>query len=518
MTEGGDIFVKNFEIPRASYHLMLPVIESFQNSQRILFGEDGVILTRFFWVFEGADLTGAYFVKRELRQLVAAILEAIRKNPEVIEKIHTETYALNDEYFQTAKDILKEDVSALDDVALAEHLENLFSIQLRSHQHSLTTTWFVDSDGEDLSKLLLKKTEQYVQKARTTIPFAQAFSMLTTAPKSSFMQEEELDILRILNRIRNDAAVRETFMSMKEFASVPHGVPDDIRALIEEHVAKWRWFPFTYMGPAYTLEHYLETIAGRIREGGDFDAEMLTIAQRPESIRRQREALFKELGIHDADRRLYDLGAEIAHLKGYRKECMYHGFYALDTLLREAGRRKYLSFEQLHIIPHEDLISALRSGSEIDIDEVNERKEKTVIVYEYGQTFKILTKQDAHAFLDQQAIEEIEVDITADVFYGTCACSGKAEGVVRIVNEPADMPKMQQGDIMISHTTYPSLVPAMKKAAAIVTEDGGVTCHAAIVSRELGTPCLTGVRIATKVFKDGDRVEVDAEKGIVKKL
>ena len=59
-------------------------------------------------------------------------------------------------------------------------------------------------------------------------------------------------------------------------------------------------------------------------------------------------------------------------------------------------------------------------------------------------------------------------------------------------------------------------IPIMKKAKAIITDEGGITCHAAIVSRELNIPCITGTKIATKVLKDGDMVEVDAERGIVK--
>jgi len=58
----------------------------------------------------------------------------------------------------------------------------------------------------------------------------------------------------------------------------------------------------------------------------------------------------------------------------------------------------------------------------------------------------------------------------------------------------------------------------MKKAAGIVTDLGGITCHAAIVSRELGTPCIIGTKAATQILKDGDRVEVDAEKGEVRKI
>ena len=80
-----------------------------------------------------------------------------------------------------------------------------------------------------------------------------------------------------------------------------------------------------------------------------------------------------------------------------------------------------------------------------------------------------------------------------------------------------DIGKMKQGDILVAPATNPDVVPAMKKAAAIVTDAGGVTSHAAIISRELGVPCLIGTKISTKVLKDGDYVEVDAEtNGVVK--
>lgn len=66
--------------------------------------------------------------------------------------------------------------------------------------------------------------------------------------------------------------------------------------------------------------------------------------------------------------------------------------------------------------------------------------------------------------------------------------------------------------------TTPAFLPAIKKAAAIVTDEGGVICHATIVARELKKPCITGTKVATRVFHDGDRVEVNADSGIVKLL
>lgn len=77
---------------------------------------------------------------------------------------------------------------------------------------------------------------------------------------------------------------------------------------------------------------------------------------------------------------------------------------------------------------------------------------------------------------------------------------------------------LKSGGILVTSMTTVDYLPAMRRATAIVTDDGGVTCHAAIVSRELGVPCVVGTKIATQVLKDGDRIEVDANKGIITKL
>jgi len=95
---------------------------------------------------------------------------------------------------------------------------------------------------------------------------------------------------------------------------------------------------------------------------------------------------------------------------------------------------------------------------------------------------------------------------------------GRVSGVVKIILNQNDYQKFAAHNILVSYATNPSMVPLMKIARAVVTDQGGITYHAAIVSRELNVPCIIGTKIATKVLKDGDRVEVDATKGIVRKL
>ena len=75
---------------------------------------------------------------------------------------------------------------------------------------------------------------------------------------------------------------------------------------------------------------------------------------------------------------------------------------------------------------------------------------------------------------------------------------------------------MNNGDILVAPMTSPDFIVAMRQASAIITDEGGMTSHAAIVSRELGINCIVGTKIATKVLKDGDLVEVDADQGTVK--
>ena len=99
---------------------------------------------------------------------------------------------------------------------------------------------------------------------------------------------------------------------------------------------------------------------------------------------------------------------------------------------------------------------------------------------------------------------------------GMGASPGTATGIVKIISnvEEASL-KIKKGDILVTDMTNPDYTPFMEKSAAIITNVGGMLCHAAIVSRELGVPCVTGTKNATELLKDGMKVLVDGSKGIV---
>jgi pyruvate,water dikinase len=101
------------------------------------------------------------------------------------------------------------------------------------------------------------------------------------------------------------------------------------------------------------------------------------------------------------------------------------------------------------------------------------------------------------------------------ILQGTGASPGIVSGKVTIVYDVKDIGKVREGDIMVTRMTNPDMVPAMRKVSAIVTDEGGMTCHAAIVSRELGTPAVVGTKTGTHVLAEGQVITVDGDKGLI---
>jgi len=101
---------------------------------------------------------------------------------------------------------------------------------------------------------------------------------------------------------------------------------------------------------------------------------------------------------------------------------------------------------------------------------------------------------------------------------GIVGSTGLARGKVKIVQSASKPGIFEKGDILVANVTSPDFVPLMKKSGAIVVDEGGILCHAAIIAREFKKPCVVNTKVATKVLKNNDYIEVDAEKGIIRIL
>jgi len=133
-------------------------------------------------------------------------------------------------------------------------------------------------------------------------------------------------------------------------------------------------------------------------------------------------------------------------------------------------------------------------------------------VSERGKIYLVQTRPITVLYGEKQ--KEAEAKQRA-ILKGLPASPGIASGRVRIVRNLSELSKVGKGDVLVTKMTNPDMVPVMRKAGAIITDEGGITCHAAIVSRELGIPCIVGTERATEVLKEGMKVTVDASRGLV---
>ena len=147
-----------------------------------------------------------------------------------------------------------------------------------------------------------------------------------------------------------------------------------------------------------------------------------------------------------------------------------------------------------------------------------QRKNKPFLILIQGNKLdiKLLTGKFPKQF--RQTILNDQKNLSEQSVAGLIGQPGIVTGKVVIVAGVKDLPKVKQGNILVANTTHPNYLLAMKKASAFITDEGGIASHAAIVARELQIPCIVGTKIATKVFKDGDIIEVDANTGMVKKI
>ena len=197
---------------------------------------------------------------------------------------------------------------------------------------------------------------------------------------------------------------------------------------------------------------------------------------------------------------------------------LYHKIpYLIRPMIEEIAGRLELSYEQLVFMRFQEIIENLRAGkiSKDLIKTINERRQEFAFLLDKGRV-KILSGLKLKKF--KEKFKEKDDFTGIKELKGQPASPGKTAGLVKIIKNADDIKNFERGIILVAVSTAPMHVPAMERAAAIITDEGGLLSHAAIVSREFKKPCIIGTKIATKVLKDGDLVEVDADKGMVKIL
>ena len=175
--------------------------------------------------------------------------------------------------------------------------------------------------------------------------------------------------------------------------------------------------------------------------------------------------------------------------------------------------------EELGCLFFKELENFVIKKSELPSKKELQERKKLFFIRQYPiDKYELLSGKAAEKEIKARHLFEEEKLKEVKELKGQIAYSGKIIGKARLILKRQDMPKFKKGEIVVSIMTDHSYLPIMKNAKAFVTDEGGVLCHAAIVARELKKPCIIGTKFATKVLRNGDLVEVDAGRGIVRIL
>lgn len=345
--------------------------------------------------------------------------------------------------------------------------------------------------------LLTNKLEKFLidKVGKDNKELEKYFQILTTATERTVAGQEEIDLLKL--------RLKQITTSITDVEII-------------KHTKKYSWIAFGYTGPGWNdndTKQRLEQLSDNVNEIKKAIAEK---ENSEETIKLEQEKIEKYLKLNKREKYLFQILRTLGFWKFERKYRNQQAHEMMEDFIKEIARRNHLTIIQAKMIAPMEMEDVL-VRNKVNLNLLNERLKESVMLFE-GLHSTVLEDKKV-----KKLSEEIKRSLTIDIvnvkeLHGSTAYPGYAKGVVKQVDLPEEMDKLNNGDILISMSTSPQILPAMKKASAVVTDSGGITCHAAIVARELKIPTVIGTKIATKVLKDGDLIEVDAGKGIIRVL
>lgn len=430
------------------------------------------------------DKSGWHYHAKELLKLGHAIDRHLA-NPRNLKKFVGEAVRVKQENLLFAKRIARLRTATLSSQQLTSLLREWHTV------HSCFVAAYMPIDATD--ETLEGDIRKAIRKSGLRLAFDDIVALLTpNAP--TYVQKEHKDFCALAKRF----AGRSTFTA---------------RRAIVRHTARWWW---TVMGWGQYRPLDEKTVMKNLRNISDMDA--LLSAQkhddrlRAASLRRKRKLLAT---LPQTIRRLLDAFEVLAEMHDTRKEMQMKMMWACFSIT-EALLKKFripASFRDYMLIGE---YLQLERGVQPAHRELRSRMKAYWCQTTADGKVMIFSGKKAIARLRQSKIYKRKSETKFDVVRGIPASPGVVRGKVRVgLNPHILIRSLQAGEILVTSQTTPDFAPIMKKAGAIVTNEGGVTSHAAIVSRELKKPCVIGTKIATEVLKDGDVVEVNANHGVV---
>lgn len=310
-----------------------------------------------------------------------------------------------------------------------------------------------------------------------------------------FLKNKEKENVEELKKIVSNLFTNEkSFISKAydEILKLEKLYNGDGNKILPEFIAKYGWFQNSYKGKFNITKEWLFDFQQRKESEGD-------------ALKKQK--------IDGKYNLLIEAGSKAITFRDDKKKILLIVVDLIETWLRNLCSEKGWSFDELKWLSMDEIIKILDSRDAQLLDNAKRYAKNNA---RYG----VMT-EDGFVEIDPELWSNVE-----RMFYknksqiteikGMTGSGGKIiRGKAKIIFDPKSS-NINDGDILVTSMTRPEFLPLMQKAMAFITDEGGITCHAAIVAREMGKPCVIGTRVATKVLKDDDYIEIDADKGTVR--
>jgi len=334
----------------------------------------------------------------------------------------------------------------------------------------------------------------------------ESFRILATSTESTPLADEQIDWLKLVLKVKKE----KLYFSGKKFDQ-----------LLTAHHRKYAILGASDGKDSWSKNHFVDKLRRDRHPVLSIQSELKEILARGQKLKKKQKNLIKKYQISLEVQNFCSLLAKIGHIRLQMRIKGWMPLYESMKKIIHAIAKKYdYNYGLIRFCTVDELVSLSR-GQIISKDLLEKRSECFLLVYEYPDVTILSGKIADDRFREFVPVENLS---NIDNVKGTIAMKGKIVGKVLLfqwgddMNEKIKKITKNEKFVLVTGQTRPQIMPLIVKCSAIVTDEGGITSHSAIVSRELGIPCVVGTRIATRVFKDGDRVEVDANTGIIRIL
>lgn len=383
----------------------------------------------------------------------------------------------------------------------------LMNKKLAEQSFVMWTKFFMDIFDVDAEGLV----EKELVDAGVTLSPEEKGEMLLH-PKPLAFQRENRDLLRIAKLVKTTPNASAAFLYITNPSNLHRmKLYSEIDSALAKHQKAYFWIRNSWSATSVvSIFDFVEMIKQMIFSARDVDSEYQELAVYEENTKAKKKMIADKYKMSDWLRRMFDFFGLLSYWRDERKVEVQRTNHYLELVGREIGKRSSLDWRDIQICD-----PLLIKGIPVDRKLVENCRELFSARFMIGWDGKqaVNLPADESMLLLEIIDHSIEAEVTE--IRGMIACPGKVEGEVVVINGEKDFKKMKSGLILVAPMTRPEYVSLMKMAGAIVTDEGGITSHAAIISRELKIPCIIGTQVATKKLKDGDRVLVNANHGVV---